>query len=138
MSWRGLPFALRDRAARELRSYPKLSGFLKRALGKLGAVKPGEHDRLRLGGVAHGSDRVCASPHGVDRRSYQHRIGGDKRCDRDYVRLVRTAGSAQLVGQRGPVRSDRRERPLAARRPPPGYPRRRWRWGCSPCRPASP
>jgi CelD/BcsL family acetyltransferase involved in cellulose biosynthesis len=34
LSWRGLPFALRDRAARELRSYQKLSAFLKRALGK--------------------------------------------------------------------------------------------------------
>ena len=34
LSWRGLPYALRDRAARELRSYPKLSAWLKRALGK--------------------------------------------------------------------------------------------------------
>jgi CelD/BcsL family acetyltransferase involved in cellulose biosynthesis len=34
LSWRGWPHALRDRAARELRSYPKLAAFLKRALGK--------------------------------------------------------------------------------------------------------
>jgi len=34
LSWRGLPYALRDRVARELRSYPQLTGFLKRALGK--------------------------------------------------------------------------------------------------------
>jgi CelD/BcsL family acetyltransferase involved in cellulose biosynthesis len=34
LSWRGLPYALRDRIARELRSYPQLTAFLKRALGK--------------------------------------------------------------------------------------------------------
>jgi CelD/BcsL family acetyltransferase involved in cellulose biosynthesis len=34
LSWRGLPYALRDRAARELRSYPKLTACLKGALGK--------------------------------------------------------------------------------------------------------
>jgi CelD/BcsL family acetyltransferase involved in cellulose biosynthesis len=34
LSWRGLPYALRDRAARELRSYPKLAAYLKGALGK--------------------------------------------------------------------------------------------------------
>ncbi len=34
LSWRGLPYALRDRAARELRNYPKLASYLKRALGK--------------------------------------------------------------------------------------------------------
>jgi len=34
LSWRGLPYALRDRAARELRHYPKLAARLKRALGK--------------------------------------------------------------------------------------------------------
>ena len=34
LSWRGIPFALRDRAARELRRYPQLSARLKRALGK--------------------------------------------------------------------------------------------------------
>jgi CelD/BcsL family acetyltransferase involved in cellulose biosynthesis len=34
LSWRGLPYALRDRVARELRSYPQLTAFLKRALGK--------------------------------------------------------------------------------------------------------
>jgi len=34
LSWRGLPYALRDRAARELRNYPKLAAYLKRALGK--------------------------------------------------------------------------------------------------------
>ena len=31
LSLRGLPYALRDRAARELRNYPKLSAYLKRA-----------------------------------------------------------------------------------------------------------
>jgi len=34
LRWRGLPYALRDRVARELRSYPQLTAFLKRALGK--------------------------------------------------------------------------------------------------------
>ena len=34
LSWRGWPYALRDRAARELRKYPQLSAYLKRALGK--------------------------------------------------------------------------------------------------------
>lgn len=34
LSWRGLPYALRDRAARELRRYPELSARLKRAVGK--------------------------------------------------------------------------------------------------------
>ena len=34
LGWRGLPHAWRDRAARELRNYPKLTGYLKRALGK--------------------------------------------------------------------------------------------------------
>ncbi|WP_027580145.1 GNAT family N-acetyltransferase [Bradyrhizobium sp. Ai1a-2] len=34
LSWRGLPHALRDRAAQELRNYPKLTTYLKRALGK--------------------------------------------------------------------------------------------------------
>ena len=34
LSWRGLPYALRDRAARELRRYPKLAARLKRALGR--------------------------------------------------------------------------------------------------------
>ncbi|MFH0303151.1 GNAT family N-acetyltransferase [Bradyrhizobium sp. 31Argb] len=34
LSWRGLPRALRDRAAQELRRYPKLATYLKRALGK--------------------------------------------------------------------------------------------------------
>jgi CelD/BcsL family acetyltransferase involved in cellulose biosynthesis len=34
LGWRGLPYALRDRAARELRNYPKLAARLKRALGK--------------------------------------------------------------------------------------------------------
>jgi CelD/BcsL family acetyltransferase involved in cellulose biosynthesis len=34
LSWRGLPYATRDRAARELRNYPKFSTYLKRALGK--------------------------------------------------------------------------------------------------------
>jgi CelD/BcsL family acetyltransferase involved in cellulose biosynthesis len=34
LSWRGLPYALRDRAARELRAYPRLTAAIKRALGK--------------------------------------------------------------------------------------------------------
>jgi CelD/BcsL family acetyltransferase involved in cellulose biosynthesis len=34
LSWRGLPYALRDRAVRELRNYPRLTAYLKRALGK--------------------------------------------------------------------------------------------------------
>jgi CelD/BcsL family acetyltransferase involved in cellulose biosynthesis len=34
LSWRGMPYALRDRAARELRKYPKITAGLKRALGK--------------------------------------------------------------------------------------------------------
>jgi CelD/BcsL family acetyltransferase involved in cellulose biosynthesis len=34
LSWRGLPHALRDRAARELRRYPRFAARLKRALGK--------------------------------------------------------------------------------------------------------
>ena len=34
LSWRGWPYALRDRAARELRRYPELAAFVKRALGK--------------------------------------------------------------------------------------------------------
>jgi len=34
LSWRGLPHALRDRAAQRLRGYPRLTAHLKRALGK--------------------------------------------------------------------------------------------------------
>jgi CelD/BcsL family acetyltransferase involved in cellulose biosynthesis len=34
LSWRGWPYALRDRAARELRKYPRLTAAIKRALGK--------------------------------------------------------------------------------------------------------
>jgi CelD/BcsL family acetyltransferase involved in cellulose biosynthesis len=34
LSWRGVPYALRDRAARWLRGHPKLAGRVKRALGK--------------------------------------------------------------------------------------------------------
>ena len=34
LSWRGVPHALRDRAARELRRYPRFAGLLKRVLGK--------------------------------------------------------------------------------------------------------
>jgi CelD/BcsL family acetyltransferase involved in cellulose biosynthesis len=34
LSWRGLPHALRDRAARELRNYPRVAAHLKRALRK--------------------------------------------------------------------------------------------------------
>jgi CelD/BcsL family acetyltransferase involved in cellulose biosynthesis len=34
LSWRGMPHALRDRAARELRRYPRFAAYLKRALGK--------------------------------------------------------------------------------------------------------
>jgi CelD/BcsL family acetyltransferase involved in cellulose biosynthesis len=37
LSWRGLPFALRDRAARELHRYPKLAARVARALGKASA-----------------------------------------------------------------------------------------------------
>ncbi len=34
LSWRGLPFALRDRAARALRRHPQLAAYVGRALGK--------------------------------------------------------------------------------------------------------
>ena len=34
LSWRGLPYALRDRAAREVRNFPRLAALLKRALGR--------------------------------------------------------------------------------------------------------
>ena len=34
LSWRGMPYALRDRAARELRRYPRLAAAVGRALGK--------------------------------------------------------------------------------------------------------
>jgi CelD/BcsL family acetyltransferase involved in cellulose biosynthesis len=34
LSWRGWPFALRDRAARELHRYPKLATRVTRALGR--------------------------------------------------------------------------------------------------------
>jgi CelD/BcsL family acetyltransferase involved in cellulose biosynthesis len=34
LSWRGMPYALRDRAVRRLRSSPRLTAYLKRALGK--------------------------------------------------------------------------------------------------------
>ncbi len=34
LSWRGLPYALRDRAARWLRSHPKLAEYVKRVMGK--------------------------------------------------------------------------------------------------------
>ena len=34
LSWRGIPYALRDRAVRELRNYPRLAAWLKRALGR--------------------------------------------------------------------------------------------------------
>ena len=34
LSLRGLPYAWRDRAARALRNYPRLTAYLKRALGK--------------------------------------------------------------------------------------------------------
>jgi CelD/BcsL family acetyltransferase involved in cellulose biosynthesis len=33
LSWRGVPHALRDRAVRELRHYPRVTAYLKRALG---------------------------------------------------------------------------------------------------------
>lgn len=35
LSWRGLPYALRDRAARGLRNYPRLTAYIKRALATL-------------------------------------------------------------------------------------------------------
>ena len=34
LSWRGLPYALRDRAARELRKHPRFAARVKRALGR--------------------------------------------------------------------------------------------------------
>jgi CelD/BcsL family acetyltransferase involved in cellulose biosynthesis len=34
LGWRGIPYALRDRAARELRSHPRLAAYVGRALGK--------------------------------------------------------------------------------------------------------
>jgi hypothetical protein len=34
LSWRGLPYALRDHAARWLRGHPRLADRVKRALGK--------------------------------------------------------------------------------------------------------
>jgi CelD/BcsL family acetyltransferase involved in cellulose biosynthesis len=34
LSWRGMPYALRDRAARELRGHPRLAGFVGRVVGK--------------------------------------------------------------------------------------------------------
>jgi CelD/BcsL family acetyltransferase involved in cellulose biosynthesis len=34
LSWRGIPHALRDRAARELRRYPRLALYVRRALGR--------------------------------------------------------------------------------------------------------
>jgi CelD/BcsL family acetyltransferase involved in cellulose biosynthesis len=34
LSWRGIPYALRDRAVRKLRNYPRLAAVLKRALGR--------------------------------------------------------------------------------------------------------
>jgi CelD/BcsL family acetyltransferase involved in cellulose biosynthesis len=34
LSWRGIPHALRDRAARELRRYPRLAPYVRRALGR--------------------------------------------------------------------------------------------------------
>jgi CelD/BcsL family acetyltransferase involved in cellulose biosynthesis len=34
LSWRGMPYLLRERAARELRRYPRLAARVKRALGK--------------------------------------------------------------------------------------------------------
>src|SRR5262249_40362815 len=37
LSWRGAPYALRDRVVRELRRYPLLTARLKRALGTLSA-----------------------------------------------------------------------------------------------------
>jgi CelD/BcsL family acetyltransferase involved in cellulose biosynthesis len=34
LSWRGIPYVLRDRAARELRRHPRLAAFVGRAIGK--------------------------------------------------------------------------------------------------------
>jgi CelD/BcsL family acetyltransferase involved in cellulose biosynthesis len=34
LSWHGIPYALRDRAARELRRYPPLALYVRRALGR--------------------------------------------------------------------------------------------------------
>jgi CelD/BcsL family acetyltransferase involved in cellulose biosynthesis len=40
LSWRGAPYALRDRAAQGLRRYPWLAERVRRALGPLAAAKP--------------------------------------------------------------------------------------------------
>jgi CelD/BcsL family acetyltransferase involved in cellulose biosynthesis len=40
LSWRGAPYALRDRAAQRLRRYPRLAERIRRAVGPLGAAKP--------------------------------------------------------------------------------------------------
>ena len=34
LSWRGIPYALRDRAARELRRYPRLAPYVRGVLGR--------------------------------------------------------------------------------------------------------
>jgi hypothetical protein len=53
LSWRGVPHALRDRAARELRRYPGLTASLKRLLGKPPsreedqAATPADSQRIR-------------------------------------------------------------------------------------------
>jgi CelD/BcsL family acetyltransferase involved in cellulose biosynthesis len=40
LSWRGVPYALRDRAAQGLRRYPRLAERARRAVGPLAAAKP--------------------------------------------------------------------------------------------------
>jgi CelD/BcsL family acetyltransferase involved in cellulose biosynthesis len=48
LSWRGLPHALRDRVARELRKYPQLSAYVKRALGKPPSREESDPDRAAI------------------------------------------------------------------------------------------
>jgi CelD/BcsL family acetyltransferase involved in cellulose biosynthesis len=48
LSWRGLPYALRDRAVRELRKYPQLSAYVKRALGKPPSREESDPDRAAI------------------------------------------------------------------------------------------
>ena len=40
LTWRGAPYALRDRAAQGLRRYPRLAERVRRAVGPLAAAKP--------------------------------------------------------------------------------------------------
>jgi CelD/BcsL family acetyltransferase involved in cellulose biosynthesis len=40
LSWRGVPYALRDRVAQWLRRYPRLSRSVRQAVGPFAATKP--------------------------------------------------------------------------------------------------